>query len=284
MNGFIDLLLDPSLPFMRNAMIAGILSSVVFGIMGSHVVIRRISYLAGAIAHSALGGIGASLYLRAACGVEGLAGEPLVGALAFALLSALAVWLVQGQAKERVDSVIGAIWSIGMGTGVLLLACTPGYVNATSYLFGDVLLVGSWQLWLIAVLDVAVLTVSMTFHNRLQALAFDEEFSVVKGVSARWFSLLLLSLVAISVVLLVSIVGIVLVVALLTLPAASSGRFVSSLRAMMAGATLIGLFTVPTGLYLSYRWDLPAGPIMIRTVSLVYLGSWLLTAKDRKGI
>jgi zinc transport system permease protein len=277
MNGFFDILFDPHIHFMRNALIVGVLASVAFGVVGSYVVVRRVSYLAGAIAHSVLGGVGAALYARGALGWTWC--EPTFGALAAALLSALAVWWVSSHAKEREDAVIGAIWSVGMGAGLLFLAATPGYVDPMSYLFGDVLLVGGWQVWLVAGLDLVVIAVGLGLYNRFRALAFDEEFALVRGVNARGYSLLLLCLVAVTVVMLVSVVGIVLVVALLTLPAAAAGRRAKSLWGMMCGATLVGVVSVPLGLYLSYGWNLPAGPMIVLIVSLVYGGSWLLSLR-----
>ncbi|MBN1404503.1 MAG: metal ABC transporter permease [Opitutales bacterium] len=277
MRDFLELLFSSDVPFMRNAMIVGLLSSVAFGVIGSYVVVRRVSYLAGAIAHSSLLGIGAALFMRGRFGWT--AADPLLGALIAALLSAFAVWWVSTYAKEREDAIIGAIWSVGMAGGLLFLSCTPGYVDAMSYLFGDVLLVGGWQMWLVAALDLAVLLLGIGLYNRFQALSFDEEFATVRGLPVKSTSLLLLCMVALTVVVLVSVAGIVLVVALLTLPAAAAGRISSSLKGMMIGATLIGVVTVPSGLFLSYNWDLPAGPLIVLLVAIVYLGSWL---KGRK--
>jgi zinc transport system permease protein len=277
MNGFFDILFDPQIHFMRNALFVGILASVAFGVVGSYVVVRRVSYLAGAIAHSVLGGVGAALYARGALGWTWC--DPMLGALVAALLSAFAVWWVSSHAKEREDAVIGAIWSVGMGAGLLFLAATPGYVDPMSYLFGDVLLVGGWQVWLVAGLDTLVLAVGLGLYNRFRALAFDEEFALVRGVNARAYSLLLLCLVAVTVVMLVSVVGIVLVVALLTLPAAAAGRWARSLGRMMIGATLVGVVSVPLGLYLSYGWNLPAGPMIVLIVSITYGGSWVLSLR-----
>ena len=277
MNGFFDILFDPQIHFMRNALLVGILASVAFGVVGSYVVVRRVSYLAGAIAHSVLGGVGAALYARGALGWSWC--DPMLGALVAALASAVAVWWVSTHAKEREDAVIGAIWSVGMGVGLLFLAATPGYVDPMSYLFGDVLLVGGWQVALVAGLDALVLLLGIGLYNRFRALAFDEEFSLVRGVNTRAYSLILLCLVAVTVVMLVSVVGIVLVVALLTLPAAAAGRWAGSLSRMMLGATLIGVISVPLGLYLSYGWNLPAGPVIVVIVSLVYGGSWLVARR-----
>jgi zinc transport system permease protein len=201
----------------------------------------------------------------------------MLGALVAALLSAFAVWWVSTRAKEREDAAIGAIWSAGMGVGLVFLALTPGYVDPMSYLFGDVLLVGTWQLWLVALLDLVVLALGLGLYTRFQALAFDEEFALVRGIPVRAYSLLLLCLVALTIVMLVSVAGIVLVIALLTLPAAAAGRMARSLSSMMAVATLVGLVSIPTGLWLSYDWHLPAGPVIVLIVSIAYLVSWLRT-------
>jgi zinc transport system permease protein len=280
MSGFWQTLFDPQIHFLRNAMIAGILSCVAFGVVGSYVVVRRVSYLAGAIAHSVLCGVGFALFMRGRFGWMWL--DPTVGALAAGLLSALAVWWVSIRAKEREDSVIGAIWSVGMGAGLLFLAATPGYVDPMSYLFGDVLLVGDWQTWMVAALDAVVLVVALLYYNRFKALSFDEEFCVVRGISSNLHSLLLLFLVAVTVVMLMSVVGIVLVIALLTLPAAAAGRFSRSLGAMMAGATIVGVFCVPTGIALSFVANLPAGPVVVIVLAVAYALSWIVAPLVRR--
>src|SRR5690606_33313875 len=153
---------------------------------------RRVTYLAGAIAHSVLGGIGAAIYFQRALGWEWA--HPLLGGLVAALLSALLVGWASLWAKEREDATISALWAIGMGTGLLFLARTPGYVDPMAYLFGDILLVGRWQVWLVAVLDALVLVLGLGLYQRFQALSFDEEFAALRGVNAKAMSLLLLCL------------------------------------------------------------------------------------------
>ena len=277
MSALSSLLFASENAFFRAALCAGLLSSVAFGVVGSHVVARRISYLAGAIAHSALGGIGAALYAKNALGWRWA--DPTLGALAAALLSALAVWWVATRAREREDAAIGAIWSVGMGLGLLFIAMTPGYSNAMSYLFGDILLAGGTGLWTLAILDAVVLAVGLGLYGRFRSLAFDEEFCRVKGLHVRAYSLLLLSLVAATVVVLVAIVGIVLVVALLTLPAATAGRHARSLAGMMLGATLVGLFAIPAGLFASYWTNLPAGPLIVLAAAGCFGLSCLIPSK-----
>lgn len=274
MSDLLDALMDPRMPFLRNALIVGMLASVAFGVVGTYVVVRRVSYLAGAIAHSVLGGVGVALYCQRVLHWQWL--HPLLGAVIAALLAALATGWATLWAREREDAVISAIWALGMGTGLLFLSATPGYADPMSWLFGDVLLVAGWQVWVVLALDALVLALGLGLYRRFQALAFDEEFTSLRGVSARFYGLLLLCMVALSVVLLVSVVGVVLVVALLTLPAAAAGRGASSLRRMMAVASLIGLVCVTCGIGLSFQTNMPAGPTIILLVSAAYLAAWAL--------
>jgi len=268
MGGFLDALVDHA--FMRNALLTGLLASVACGVIGSYVVVRRITYIAGGIAHCVLGGIGASLYLERAHGWVWL--DPLYGALAAALIAALVIGLVSLRARERADTVIGAVWAVGMAAGVLFLSRTPGYAeDLMSYLFGNILMVTTKDLWLIAALDAVVLAAGILFHNQLLAVSFDEEFSEARGLRVEFYYLLLIVLTALTVVLLVTVVGIVLVIALLTIPAAVAGRFTSRLSHMIVAAMLLSAAFTTGGLALSYGPNLPAGAAVILLAGAVYL-------------
>lgn len=261
MTEFIAALVNPDIPFLRYALLAGVLASVSFGTIGTLVVVHRITYMAGAIAHSVLGGIGLSLYLQATRGWTWC--TPILGAIVTALVAALIIGWVSLRGSQRPDTVIGAIWAVGMAVGVLFLALTPGYVDPMSYLFGDILLVTRWDLILILALDVIVLGLIVCFFNQLAAVCFDEEYARVLGLPVTAFFLGLLCLTALVVVLMVRIVGIVMVIAMLTLPAASAGRFASRLWHMMLGAALLSMVFVVAGLAVSYSSNLPSGATMI---------------------
>jgi len=263
--------------FLQRALLAGLLSSVACGVVGSYVVVRRVSYIAGGISHCVLGGIGAALFLRAALGWGWL--TPLYGAALAALAAAAIIGLVSLRARQREDTVIGAVWAIGMAVGVLLIARTPGYgVDPLSYLFGNILMVTPEDLWLIAGLDLLVLLLAGLFYNQLLAVCFDEEFARLRGLPVEAYYLLLLGLTALTVVVLVKVVGIVLVIALLTLPAAIAGEFARTLRQMMlATGGLCAVFTAG-GLALSYTPDLPAGATIIVLAGATYLLTTVATA------
>ncbi|MCD8481994.1 MAG: metal ABC transporter permease [Verrucomicrobia bacterium] len=269
MGDFFRAVIDPDLVFLRYALIMAVLASVAFGVVGTFVVARRISYIAGAIAHAILGGIGLAVYLNRVHGWLWL--EPLHGALLAAIASALIMAWVRWLGTEREDSVIGAIWSVGMAVGLLFLALSPGYSNPTGYLFGNILLISKADLWLVFLLDIIVLTVALLFYPQLQAVCFDEEGARLRGVATHAFYALLLCLTGVTIVLLVSVVGIVLVVALLTLPAAIAGQFASTFGRMMAGSCLLCLTFSIGGLGLSYNLDWPTGPAIILLAGSVYL-------------
>ncbi len=269
MTEFLAAITDPNLPFFRYALLTGIFASIPFGIIGTFVVVRRISYIAGAIAHCVLGGIGLGLYMEKGLGVTWFG--PMTGAVLVALLAAVILTLVSRYASEREDSVIGALWAVGMATGLLFIAKTPGYVDPMSYLFGNILLVSKQDFIFVLVLDVLVLGLVGVFYNNFLAVCFDEEFARLRGRHTGWIYLLLLCLTALTIVLLVRVVGIVMVIALLTLPASVAGNFSRNILQMIVLAVLFCAGFVVTGLGVSYNLDLPSGPVIIVIAAGVYL-------------
>ncbi|MCU0832940.1 MAG: metal ABC transporter permease [Chromatiaceae bacterium] len=258
-----------SQPFLQTALIAGLLASLGCGVAGTFVVVKRITFLAGGIAHSVLGGMGAALYY-------GL--DPLAGALVAAVVSALLIGWVRLAWRTQEDTLIGALWAIGMAVGVLFIAKTPGYASdLMSYLFGNILLVSERDLWVMLGLDALLLLMVGLFFRQFLAVSFDEEHARLRGVPVALFYLLLLVLVAVTVVVLIQVVGLILVIALLTLPAAIAAHYVHSVGRMMLLATLLGSVFTTSGLALSYAPDLPAGPTMVLLAGAVYLASAVLS-------
>lgn len=272
-------LFDPDLPFLRYALITGLLASVSFGVIGTFVVVRRISYIAGAISHCVLAGIGAGLYLHNVLGISWI--SPVRGAVIVALLAALILARVSKNGSQREDSVIGALWAGGMSIGFLFIAVTPGYFDPMSYLFGNILLISKGDIYFVLMLDMVILSVVGIFYNKLVALCFDEEYTQLRGVHTRWLYLLLLCLTALTIVLLVRIVGIIMVIALLTLPAAIAGNMASGIRRMMALATLFSALFIVSGLGLSFSFDLPSGSVIILIATVCYLLSLQFSVTHR---
>lgn len=256
--------------FLQYAVATGLLSSVSCGIVGSFVVVKRITYIAGGIAHTVLGGMGAAVYMSRTGIWPGL--DPLWAAMITAVVAAIIIGLVSIRAREREDTIIGALWAVGMAAGIIFITKTPGYSSdLMSYLFGNILMVSAKDLWLVGGLDiVVVLLVSGLFHQ-FQAVCFDSEFAQLRGLNSNFLYILLLCLTALTVVALITVVGVVLVIALLTIPAAISGILCANLRSMMVMASaLCALFTT-SGLLLSYGPDLPVGATTIIIAALVYL-------------
>lgn len=255
--------------FLLHALLAGLLASVACGVVGTYVVVRRISYVAGGIAHCLLAGLGAARYLRVVHGWAWL--DPLLGATVAALLAAGLIAVVSLRARQREDTVIGAVWAVGMAVGVLFIHLTPGYnEDLLGYLFGNVLMVARRDLWLMGGLDLVLLVFVGLLFNQLQAVCFDEEQARVRGVAVEGLYLLLLVMTALTVVLLVSVVGLVMVIALLTLPAATAGHLTRTMAGMMVAATLLSAGLTTAGLALSYAPNLPAGATTIALAGLVY--------------
>ncbi len=267
-------------PALQYALIAGIIACVPFGVVGSFLVVRRIGYIAAAIAHSILGGIGAAIYFSRS--YEAMAWfTPLLGATLAALLSALLIGFVSLRFREREDTLIGAIWATGMAAGLLFLHKAPGTgVSLESFLFGDILLTSRSDVWVTAIASALILLVVVLFYPRLIAVCFDPEFSDLRGVSSTRYYLLLLVLTAIAMVLLVRLAGIVLSLALLILPAATAARVFQRMTPIILGASFLSFAYLLVCFPLSYHQDLPTGPVIVVAASLVY-GLTLLVTRRR---
>jgi len=251
--------------------LAGLVGSLSFGVVGSYVVARRISYLAAAIAHCVLGGLGAALLLRNRYHWEWV--EPIYGAIVAAVLSALVIGWVTLKLKEREDTIISAIWSVGMAVGALCMFFTPGYqTNLEGFMFGNILYTSSSDLWIILALGGVVVGVSALFYNQLLAVCFDAEFAQLRGVRASFFFMLLLLLTSLSVVVLVQMAGIILAIALLVLPAAAASQFRHKLWHVMILSVGLSMAFTFLGTAICYPLDVPAGPAIILLAAIAYGG------------
>lgn len=249
--------------FMQNALIMGLLAAIACGIIGSYVVVRRIVLISGGIAHTVLGGMGIAVFLGH---------QPLYGALISALVAAVVIGMVSMRAKQHEDTLIGALWAVGMALGILFISRTPGYsVDLMSYLFGDILLVPRSDLYVIGLLDVAIIVIVLLFYRRFLAVCFDEEYARLQGVWVEAVYLLLLCLIALTIVTLIRVVGLILVIALLALPASIAQQYVRSLGRMMVLASVFGFLFTISGLAVSYKPDLPTGATIILIAGVVYL-------------
>jgi zinc transport system permease protein len=256
-------------PFLLMAIFAGLAASFASGIIGTYVVVKRIVSMSGSIAHSVLGGMGVCLWLRRTYGFDFL--TPLQGALAAGLLSALLMGWIHLKYREREDTVIAAIWATGMSIGVIFIALTPGYnVELTNFLFGNILWVSQSDIKLLLLLDGLIAAAVALFYRRFLAICFDEQQAVLQRMPVQTLYLLLLCLVAIAVVLLIQVVGAILVITMLAIPAAIAGTLTQTLFRMMGLAILFGALFTFLGMYFSYALNWPPGATISLVAALFY--------------
>ena len=282
MSDFINSLCRSDLNFLRCAVLVGILMGPILGVVGSLVVTRRITSLAGASAHAALGGVGLALFCQRVLLWSWCSAT--VGAVAGAMISAIAVGIVSITAKEREDTVIGVVWALGMSLGLLFLNRTPGYVDWQAYLFGNILLLSAPDIWMTIALNALVLIPTLLFYQTLLSISFDPVFAVLRGVRVNLFYLALLGVTAMTIVMLMNIVGIMLVIAMLTLPGATAGCFTKHLWSMMVLATVLSWIFILSGIVLSYCWDLPTGPVIVVLAGIVYVAALAVGKMRKQGV
>ncbi len=276
MTPFIHALLHNS--FLQMAFWASVLASISSGIIGSYVVVRRIASIAGCISHTVLGGMGVSLWLQRVWHIEWM--HPMLGAFVAAILSALLLGWIQLKFRQREDALIATIWSTGMAIGVIFISLTPGSTSELmNFLFGNILWVSFPDLLALAALDVVVLVLAFTYYRPLLALCFDEEQAKLQKVPVQALYFLLLCLIALSIVLLIQIIGTVLVLALLTIPATISSLLCHRLGPMMAFACLLSIIFSWVGLELSYDFNWPPGATIALTAAASY--ALILIFKNR---
>ena len=263
--------------FMRNALIAGVLVSIACGIIGTFVVVNRIVFISGGIAHTAYGGIGLGYFFKF---------NPVIGAIAFALIAAVGMGIVQRKTSQRVDTIIGVMWALGMALGIILVDLTEGYkADLMSYLFGSILTVPTSDLMIMLVMDIIIVALVFVFYKELLAISFDETFATVRNVPVDAIYLVLMCAIALTIVMMMRVVGLIMVIALLTMPAAISGEFVKDLKKMMGLASILAVVFTTTGLWLSYFLNLTSGATIILVSGVGYLltvtGKWLFKSQYR---
>ena len=247
--------------FIQNALIAGVLISIAAGIIGSLVVVNKITFLTGGIAHSSYGGIGLAIYL----------GIPvLFGATVFAVLTAILIAIITLKNRTRIDAIIGMMWASGMAIGIIFVDLTPGYnVDLMSYLFGSIIAVSSEDILYMTVLDIFIIGIVVYFYKEILAVSYDSEFATLRGINVKFFYTLILILAALCVVAAIKAVGLILVIALLTIPTYLAESFASRLSSMMILSSILATIFTISGLVVSYAYDISSGASIIMVAVLV---------------
>lgn len=268
-NEHADMILEAlSMPFFQRALIAGALACVACGMVGSVVVVKRMASISGGLSHAAFGGVGLGFLMGF---------EPLLGAAVFALLSAVGIGIAHRYYGQSMDALIAMVWPIGMALGITLVSLSPGYApDLMSYLFGSILYVSPAYLYGVIVLDLVIVAAVAVYYRRLEAVLFEEEFAHVAGIGVNRYFLVVMALVALTVVILMRLVGAILVIALLTIPAVVARSWTFTLRRMMLLSALLGAGCVVVGLFAAYALDawfgmgIPTGPLIILTAAVLY--------------
>jgi len=255
--------------FMRSALAAGLAASVLCGIIGIYVILNKIVFISDGIAHAAFGGIGLGYFL-------GL--DPLAFGIGSALLTAFGIGIVSGRRRVSEDTAIGVFLATGMALGIMLMSLGKGYAkDLFGYLFGNILAVTWNDVFLILALTLTILALVFLLYKEFLILSFDPVYGEAIGLPVQSLRLLLLGMVAFSVVVLIKIVGIIMVIALLTIPGAISRQYMKSLAGIMAGSVLLGALFVTIGLLVSYLLDVPSGATIILTAAVTFFLCTIIT-------
>lgn len=249
--------------FLAHAALACLLCGIACGIIGTYVVCRRLVFLSGGITHASFGGIGMAYYFGA---------NPLLGALIFSILSAWGIETFTSCKQIREDSAIGLIWSLGMAIGIIFIYLTPGYApNLMSFLFGNILSVTSTDIVWMAIVDAVILLIFATMYRPILYVAFDREYARSQNFPTRIISYLMATLVAITIVISIRVVGIVLLISLLTIPAVIGNLISKSFSRILVYGSVIAALSAFAGLYISYKTNIPSGAstIFVLTLTLI---------------
>ncbi len=256
--------------FMRNALLASVLVSIACGIIGTLVVLNRIVFISGGIAHAAYGGVGIAYYF----GID-----PIIGAIAFSVLSALGMGWVHRRQQERADTIIGVMWAMGMAIGIIFLSLSPGYkADLMSYLFGSILAVSMADLWLMGLIAGLVAVFVILFYRMLLSISFDVTFSTVRNLPVSSVYLAMITLISLTVVISMRVVGLIMVIALLTIPPAVANLFLKDMAKIMLAASLIAVLNSILGLMLSYALNLPSGAVIIMLLGFCYIVAAIISS------
>jgi zinc transport system permease protein len=249
--------------FMQNALISALLASIVCGIIGTIIVEKKIVMLSGGIAHASFGGIGLGYMLGF---------EPIIGGMIFAIASSIGIVKIKHKTNTSPDVLIGILWSLGMALGILFISLTPGYPpNMTTYLFGDILTVSSTDIVIISILTIIIIMSILCFFNYIKAYLFDERYMKTFGLNVMFIEYFLFILIGLSIIILIKVVGIILVITLLTVPASIVKMFSNNFNRNILISMIVGAIICLCGLTMSYYLNIPSGATIIVFGSVLYL-------------
>ena len=261
--------------YLMNAFLAAVFAGITCGIVGTYVVARRMVFLCGGVTHASFGGLGIAVYIGT---------NPIAGAMVFAVLSAIGIEWAGDRGRIREDSAIGIIWSVGMAVGALFMSLTPGYTSGdlSSYMFGSIVTVTTRDMVTLGVLTLLCVVGAVLWWRPVMYLAFDRDFAASQGMSTRTASYAMAVIVALTIVLSIRVMGIVLLLSLFTIPAATANALTKSYASITRGAAAIAVAGAVTGLLISYNMEVPPGASIIFTLTVALIVVKLLTLRSKK--
>ncbi len=249
--------------FFQNALTGAILTSLICGLVGSYIVSKKMAFISGGLSHTSFGGIGIGYFL----GIN-----PLITGIIFAVGAGLGIEYLSQSGKIRTDSLIAAFWSTGMAIGILFVAMTPGYApDLMTYLFGNILTISSTEILALGILALLVVSIFLVLYYPILYVAFDENFAYTRKLPVKAVKYLMMVLIAFTIVLSIRVAGIILILSLLTIPQETASLFTKQLHKMMIISVILGIIGCVTGLFFSYFFNFPTGPIIILTLVTIYL-------------
>lgn len=261
--------------FFQNALIGSLLASILCGFIGTYIVTRRLVFISGGITHASFGGIGLGVFF----GIN-----PIVSAMIFAVLSACGVQWMSHHGDVREDSAIAVFWTFGMSVGIICCFLSPGFMpDLPSFLFGSILTIGTSDLWLLGVLTIIVALAFALFLRPILCVAFDSCFARSQHLPVTFIEYMMMTIIAMTIVSTLRMVGIVLAISLLTIPQMTANLFTYSFKRMILLSIVIGWIDCLSGLAISYALNVPSGASIIFVSIVIYtimktiksINSWL---------
>ena len=261
--------------YLATAFFAAIFAGITCGIVGTYVMARRMVFLCGGITHASFGGLGIALY----AGIN-----PIIGAMFFAILSAIGIEFSAEKGGIREDSAIGIIWSIGMAVGALFMSLTPGYTSGdlASYMFGSIVTVTTQDVITLGIFTLICIAGTLLWWRAVMYVAFDRDFAACQGIAIHAVSYLLIIIVAITIVLAIRIMGIVLLLSLFTIPTVTANMLTKSYAKITFWAAVIATLGALFGLIISYNWEIPPGTCIIFILTIALIVAKLLSLRSKK--
>jgi len=246
-------------------LLSALFASILCGIVGTVIVEKNIVMMSGGIAHMVFGGVGLGFLMGF---------EPIWGAFVFALAGAMIIAAMKKRDSKHMDGTIGVLWALGMALGSIFIYLKPGEPpDIHVYLFGDIEAVRLFDLYPMALLTLVTIVLTWAYINHLKSYLFDELFADATGSANGFFDYLIYVFVGVSVVVLLRLVGIILAIALLTIPPMIAGRFTKNIESTMALASVLGLFFSIAGMVFAYKYALPSGAAIILLASGFFIAT-----------